>query len=327
MIKIDRLQKNNNLRNISLVLLISGILILGGLGGFWFKTEYNQPSRVKERLFWAAIDNALSTKSVVKTIKGSPNSADQAINQQRFIFGPENLIQSKFTRSISNPAESFSLNIQTESLEYPDGQTYTRYTRYDSSKNESIDEYLGVWGQQNVTDILSNQQDGKKDPAKTSAAMQRYRQQYVNRMVTYVIFANLDPATRHNIVQRMKDQQVYRLKAEDSMFVQDDDGEDQLQATFDLKVKEYVQILNQVYEQAGYGSTGLDPEKINIGTISGVLYIRPRDQVVSKIIYGNQTEYFSNHGVVKSPQKPDNALGYKELMLGLQKKLSGNKNN
>lgn len=291
-----------SLKKWSIGLSVVGVVILIGLAAFWYITDYNDIERLNERRFWSAIETALSSKSVVKTTTaGASGKLDT--NRQRIFLSGDRLIHVNYTTEVNNPAQSFELNIATEAQQYFDGDNYIRYTAYESTESMSLDEYLGVWALQETA----------------PENLQNYQEQYAGGLVSVIAFADLQPALRAEIMSSLKD--VYTVNTQD-ILTREVDGEEYIQIPVSISLKNYINVLNRVFEVSGYPDLGLDPESAGDGALSATVEIRTRGSIISKVIYGNIEENYSNYGVVVRPGVPEVELSYEELQQAVQDKLS-----
>lgn len=274
------------------------------LGSFWYTNDYNTSEKKNERMFWSAIENSLTTPSVMKTTQ-SGASGKLDTNQQLIYNSGERLVHTNYITEVNNPAQSFELTVRTEALQYYSGDNFIRYTEYSSTDETSLGEYVGLWASQ------SSDENTLED----------YQIQYASGLVSVVLFADLNPSLRASVLEDLKD--AYQVNTRDVLF-NTVDGEDLAQVTVSLKLREYIDVLNQVFAAQGYPDLGISSQDAGEGTLDISVEIRTKDNTIARVIYGSVDEQYSNYGVVSRPERPLATLTYQELQQAVQKRLADN---
>ncbi len=278
------------------------VLVLLGLGSFWYVTDYNEAEKLNERRFWSAVETSLRTQSVVKTSR-SGASGQQDINMQRIYLSGERLIHVDYLTEVNNPAQSFNLTISTEAQQYYDGSNYIRYTDYESSEGTSLGEYIDQWAVQETP----------------SENLENYQQQYASGLVSVIPIANLNSSVRAEVLSKLKE--AYTVQANNALT---QDGVVQIPVIISLRP--YLEALNIALTASGYPDLGLDPASAGEGTLSASVEIRTKDSVITKVAYGTIVEEYSNYGVVVRPEEPTTDVTYQELQQAVQQRLSPESN-
>ena len=164
-----------NFKKISRYAFVFGSVILLATTYIWYSRLYMTP----ERRFWIAINNSMSTPSVVRTLTQG-GSGNEVVQKYRFNFAPQRVVENKVIYTEKSAVTDTS--VTTEGVIFPTEQflRYTAFTnsRKDNEKNSNIDAVLGKWAIQNT----DNEDDAKMN--------------YLSEQVSLVIFGNYSAGSR-----------------------------------------------------------------------------------------------------------------------------------
>lgn len=306
-LKINPKQKFNsvtaswNLAKITKYFLVFAFILL--IVTFW--VWYTRLYMTNERRFWSAIETSMSTPSVVRTLEQG-GSGNQVVQQYRFHYAPQQAIENKV--EFNQKSATVDTSVITEGIIFPDDQ-YLRYVSFEnnSASGESvsdIDELLGQWARQESI-----------DPDES-------RLNYLSEYVTLVVFGNFPANIRNEIMQELKDKNVYSVDYENA--IEDTvDGDDVLRYATIVNLRAFAETLNSAFVRAGYGDfPPLSPDNYREGsTLNSSMVVRKRDNTIVGVNFGNREEAYSNYGVIKNIETPDATLTIDELQSKVQESI------
>lgn len=286
-----------NLTKITRYLLIIAAVLAVVTLWFWYTQVYLS----KERRFWLAIENSLSTPSVVRTLTDG-GSGNQVVQQYRFHYTPQQVIENKV--EYTNKSSTVDTHVVTEGIIFPDSQ-FLRYNDFVNQANgnelANIDNLLGQWAGQDAEDAEES------------------RLNYLGEYVTLVVFGNFNAEQRSDLLKRLHEKGVY--KSDFSAALEDViDDEKVLTYNVSVSLPDYVEILQDSFKAAGYGDfPPLDVDNYREGsTINASIAVRKRDNVVVGVNFGGREERYSNYGVLKSIEAPVPTYTIEELQEKVQ---------
>ena len=287
-----------NLRKITRYLILISLII--GLGALYF--WYSRLYMTNERRFWLAIENSMSTPSVVRTLSEG-GSGNQATQDFRFHFAPQRVIENNVV--FTEKSATVDTSVETEGIIYP-GEQYLRYTDFTTRENgvegSNIDAFLGKWAKQVST---SSEDDDRLN--------------YLSEQVTLAVFGNYNAKFRQSFISELKNRRVYgdNFKAATEELI---DDEESFVYVLTLDLPAYAEMLNKAFVAAGYGDfPPLNPDNYQEGsTVSGRFVVRKRDNAFTEISFGGREEKYSNYGVIKTVDMPEATLTIEELQVEVQ---------
>jgi hypothetical protein len=247
----------------------------------------------------------MATPSVVRTLTQG-GSGNQVVQQYRFNFAPQRVVQNKVEYTEKNATTD--TRVVTEGVIYPTEQ-FLRYTEFTNSRSDGIDSanldsVLGVWAVQTSED---------EEEAKLS---------YLSEQVSLVIFGNYGANIRNEVIKEMQKTQVYgpdlNQPLEDTV-----DGEKVLLYTISVGLKDYARILNNAFISAGYGAfEPLNPDNYESDSkVNGNVLVSQRNNSVVGVRFGGREESYGNYGVTATVEKPQAEITVEELQSQVQELL------
>ena len=295
-----------NLRKLTAIMLVIALLLGIVATTFW----YNELFMTNERRFWNAIGNSMSTQSVVRTLTNG-GSGNQVVQQNRFFFGEETLAESRV--EFTNRSATVDTSVATEGITTLDSQ-FSRYVAFETNEARedgsvpNLDGLLGLWSGETVGE------DG----------LEEARLNYVSELVTLAVFGNFDSAFRSSVVEAFRDNDVYQF---DVNTVQEVVENDEVLLSYGVSVglRAYAEQLQRSFMQAGLGDfPPLDPENYREDSrISARFLIRPEDNTLRGIQFGDRNETYANYGVIKDIEIPTPVLTPEELEAQVQQEIQG----
>jgi len=198
--KVKRVAKSIKTKILSLntkrvtVLFVAAAFVIGGVASvFWYSDVY----MTTERRFWSAIDNAMSTSSVTRTLTQG-GSGNQVVQTSRFNCSPEDFSRNKV--EFTNKSATVDTRVVTEGITTLDSQ-YSRYIAFETNDTRAdgsvanLDGVLGRWAGETQTG----------DQASIA------RQNYVSELVTLAIFGDFSQVFRQEIVTALQDSNAYEI--------------------------------------------------------------------------------------------------------------------
>jgi len=298
----NRLKRINYQKLFYRVLAVASVLLLASA-----YLSYTRLYLTPERRFWMAINNSLSTPSVVKATEtgGTGNKTTEAT---RFIYGAQ-AAQNKLN-SVSFKTATSESNVTTETITTPKTQ-YVRYVNiFSTEKKEgggayNFESVIGRWA--------------KQDVGNEASALDNQRLTYIQPLVTLVPFGNLTADARNELLAYMKSNGAYNV---DFTNVQYQMENGKKYATYPVKVmtKKYVTALQKFFTAAGFGDfPPLDasgyPENARV---NATFRIDMKSGTVAGISFNGQTENYLNNGVANELKMPTATLSLDELQSRLQ---------
>lgn len=296
-----------NIKKIAMQLVAAGLVIALVSSIFWYKDVY----MTDERRFWSAVDNSMSTSSVVRTLT-SGGTGNQVVQKNRFYFTPVDINESMV--AFDNRTATASTSVVTEGINTLDSQ-YSRYVSFETTDARedgsipSLDNVLGKWAGETL--------EGEE-------ALEQARLNYVSELVTLVVFGNFTQDVRSDVVNALKDSNAYDVGytavTEDIV-----DGEEVLYYPVSVGLRAYAQQLQDSFKRAGLGEfPPLNPENYSEDSrISAQFTVRKRDNAITSIDFGDRSETYSNYGVQKNVEIPSPEYTPQELEAQVQKEIQG----
>ena len=283
--------------------ILAGILLISS--GY---LAYTKLYLTNDRRFWMAIDNNLSTKSVVQEVS-TGGTGNRNVDKTRFNFGVEATIDK--ISSISSKTATTDSNVGTHTVTTTKGQ-YVSYLNINTNEKKAdgsdynFDSIKGLWAKQ--PDATSTEE---ADNLKLS---------FIQPHVTLAPFGNLSAATRRSIVNDLKSSGAYVIDYANT-HIQEVDGQKYIAYPVSVKLKKYVSILQKNFDALGYGTfPPLDASKYAENShYSATFFINPSDNSMHSIELENQTEVYTNYGVISKAPVPAEAITLDALQERLQK--------
>ncbi len=277
---------------ILLTKVIFGLALILAIATFFI--WYNWLYMNDDRRFWKAIDNSMSTPSVVRTITEG-GSGNEIVQDFRFHYSPIRVVENKvvFTQKSATTESS----VETQGIVFYPQEQYLKYNAFSSTEEgvtKNIDTLLNKWANQT----------SEGDEAE---------QTYENDMITLAIFGNYDVNYRKSAIEALKSQNVYgdNIQAEESVV----DGEKILNYNLTIKLKPYIVQLGEALKRANFNDfPPLDPANYrDDSVISATISVRKRDSSIVNISFSGRQENYKNYGVVKEVTRPTAELTVPEL--------------
>lgn len=297
---IEQKLSNYNLIKLTLIFVIAGVF-LSAIGLYlWYSFLYLN----YDRRFWIAIENSLALPSVTRTIE-SGGSGNQAIQRNQINFAPSRVASSYVTFDQKSATEL--TQVITEGVSYTDAQ-YSRYVSFATNKKNAegsvvnLDDYLGKWEE----NTLSEEGDDQ------------FRLAYMSELVTLVIFGNFDTDFRRSLVADMQQQGVYEINRDPNRTGVEEivDGRRVINYSVSVKVKPFVELLNKSFMHAGFGEfPPLDPSGYSDDAqpLPAQIVVDKKTNQVVGVNYGERSEKYTGHGIVKQVSRPEGTFKNGEL--------------
>ena len=287
-----------NHKKIAKWLVVAALIIAIGSSYFWYTRVYMNG----ERRFWIAIENSLSTKSVVRTLNQG-GTGNQVVQKYRLNFAPQRVIENNVEFTTRSATEN--TRIVTEGIITPQDQ-FLRYTEFEDEGGNDLDSVLGLWAQES-----SNEQNAEDA-----------RINFVSEHVTLVIFGNFNPNYRNQVIKQLQDRNVYSGTLMNPFEIEKD-GEKLLVYNLKLDIRAYAEILGNAFVDAGYGEfPPLEPSRYREGAQVGVeITVNKRTNKVADVVFGGRAESYSNYGVIKDVTLPTVTISIPELQQKVQEAL------
>jgi len=295
------------IKKLTSVFLVFAIVIGTGATIFWYKDIYMTP----ERRFWSAIDNSLSTKSVVRTLT-SGGTGNQVIQNNRFVFSQDDFVESRV--EFTNRSATVDTFVVTEGLTTLDSQ-YSRYVSFDTNDTREdgstadINNVLGEWA--GVT-----ADDESKEEARLN---------YVSELVTLALFGDYSSDQRSTIVGSLESSNTYRVNYDGVSEGEVDDDDEVLFYPVSVGLKSYASTLQNSFESAGLGGfPPLNPDNYREDArVNAIFAVRTRDNALVGIQFGDRSEEYSNYGALRELSVPDVKFTPEELEAIVQEEIQG----
>ncbi len=291
-----------NFAKITKNLTIVAIVLAIGSSWVWYTKVYMTP----ERKFWIALDNSMSTPSVMRTITNG-GSGNLSVQDYRFHYAPQQVVENRVI--YTEKSATVDTKVQTEGVITATKQ-FLKYSDFRSkvqgSDSKDLGSLLGKWAV-NPTDKSTENQ---------------LKLNFLNDKVTIGIFGNFSAEFRHDILRDMQTKNVYGSKLSTPT---DDEINGRKVRVYQVSVdiKEYVSLLQRSFIAAGYGEfPPLAPENYRDGVkLNGAIIVDAYSNSVVTISFGGRTENYSNYGVIKHVDTPEASLTINELQSQVQAKL------
>jgi len=295
------------IKKLTSVFLVFAIVIGTGATIFWYKDIYMTP----ERRFWSAIDNSLSTKSVIRTLT-SGGTGNQVIQNNRFVFSQDDFVESRV--EFTNRSATVDTFVVTEGLTTLDSQ-YSRYVSFDTNDTREdgstadINNVLGEWA--GVT-----ADDESKEEARLN---------YVSELVTLALFGDYSSDQRSTIVGSLESSNTYRVNYDGVSEGEVDDDDEVLFYPVSVGLKSYASTLQNSFESAGLGGfPPLNPDNYREDArVNAIFAVRTRDNALVGIQFGDRSEEYSNYGALRELSVPDVKFTPEELEAIVQEEIQG----
>ncbi len=287
----------------TMVLLALPVALVGSY--FWYTRLYLDTNR----RMWIAINNSMATASVTRTLT-SGGTGNQVIQKQEFFFSPQMVSKSKvyFTQKTA----TVETNVETEGVSYPDRQ-YSRYTRFDTNQKKSdgtvptLSSVLNKWG----SSVSSEEEK------------QSTKDAYVGELISLVIFGNFDANFRHEIMNELKSNNVYKTTEAE---VYDDTLDNEVVTAIPVKVrlKPYATALQKAFVKAGYGEFApLNPDNYDEDSdLRATLLVSKKDMTIRGVQYGERQEKYSGYGVSSRVEEPKSDMSSADLEAKVREEIS-----
>lgn len=292
-----------NLKKLGFTLLAVG-LVLSVVSG---TLAYNRLYMTSERRFWLAVENSLSTSSVLREVQQG-GTGNLQIDQTRFTFGQQ-AITNKIS-SVSDKSATTESNVTTETLQTPTSQ-YIRYLNvYTNEKKQDGGSYdfssiKGIWA--------------KESEATSEVAVADSKLAYVQPHITLALFGNLSPAARRATIKELKDSGAYVI---DYKSVTNEEVNGETYVVYGVKVitKKYVGVLQNHLVSMGYGAfPPLDPNNYpENARVNAQFFVNKKSGVLSGLVFNGVTEKYSNYGFNKQIALPTKTISIDDLQTQLQ---------
>lgn len=298
--RINSITASWNLAKITKYFLIIAVVLLLVTVWVWYTRIY----MTNERRFWSAVENSMSTPSVVRTLTEG-GSGNQVVQDYRFYYSPQQVIENKVV--FTQRSATIDTGVTTRGIIFPTEQflSYTEFfTRENGEETANLDEVLNKWAIQ------------------TSDNEEESRQNYLSEYVTLAIFGNFRAEDRNFLVNELKSRNAYNVDFNNAL---DDniDGEKVKRYSVSVDLRSFVTILNESFVRAGYGDfPPLNPENYREGSsLNANFTVRSRDNTIIGIAFGNRDERYSNYGVIETVEAPEADLTIDELQNIVQEQL------
>jgi hypothetical protein len=258
-----------------------------------------------ERRFWIAVNNSMATPSVVRTLTQG-GSGNQVVQQYRFNFAPQRVVQNKVV--YTEKSATTDTSVTTEGVIFPNEQ-FLRYTDFTNSRSDNqdtanIDEVIGAWAIQ-----------GSEDE-------EQARLNYLSEQVSLVIFGNYGATFRNDVINEMQQEQVYGNFLSVPIENSSDEG-DIYTYQIEVKLRKYAEILNEAFVRAGYGEfPPLNPDNYaEDSTVNGQVVVSKENNSIIGVNFGGREEVYGNYGVLTTVERPQSSLTVEELQQKVQELL------
>ncbi len=285
-----------DLRKLTQTMLLFAFVFAIAGSYLWYTRMY----LTDERRFWNAINISMSTPSVTRTLKNG-GTGNEVVQRQQFFYSP--LTVSRSVVQFTQKSATVDTYVATEGVSYLDRQ-YSRYTNFrtnqkrDDGKVPSLDPVLGKWSSIPVTnDEVSSSKDA-----------------YVGELITLAVFGNLDANFRHELIGKMKTDNVYKIY-QDDVLEQELEGEQIVLIPTTVKLKYFAKALNSAFERSGLGTfSPLNEDNFTESSeIRATFYISKKDGTIRSIEYGNRQEKYTGYGVNTGVDEPVASYTSEEL--------------
>lgn len=295
-----------NVKKLTAVMIIMALVIGVVSTIFW----YNDVYMTNERRFWNALDNSMSTKSVVRTLVNG-GSGNQVVQNNRFFFGDQTLAQSRV--QFTNRSATANTTVVTEGISTLEGQ-FSRYSFFetddarDDGSIPNLDAVIGQWAGETVDE----------------AGLEEARLNYVSELVTLAVFGDFDANFRSSVIDAFQSKNVYQLDVA-NITETVENGETVISYPVSIVIKNYAEQLQRAFQRAGLGDfPPLNPDNYREDSrINAQFLVRSRDNTIRAINFGDRREEYSNYGVQKEIVIPTPVFTPDELESQVQQEIQG----
>jgi hypothetical protein len=292
-----------NYKKIAIRASVLGVVLLVVSGYLAYTRLYLS----KDRRFWIAIENSMSTQSYVREITAG-GTGNRTVEKTRYTFGPQATIE-KLT-SVGAKSATTESNVVTQTVATPSAQfvSYVDITTSEKKPNGdayNFDSVKGVWARQ--------------AEATTQEEADQLKQDFVQQHVTIVPFGNLSGVARRNLLQELKSSGVYEIDRL-NIVKQEIDGKNYMAYPVRVHLKKYVSILQKHFYELGYGTfSALDPSQYTeTAKYNATLLLDMNGTTLRGMATSTQTELYVNYGTSRKTTIPTNAISLDDLQSRLQ---------
>lgn len=296
-------EKMERFKNLPKFLAYAGLLLLMFSLTLWWTKVYTDPKRV----FWAMLDNSLSTSSVTRNVKqqNQGNLLDQYIQLN---LGTQS--NARVITAISQGQGDSAAKVVTESIG-TEKEDYTRYTEINTKETNAegkplnFDQIVNVWAKADA-------------PQSGQQSNTRY---FKEALLGVVPFADLDAGQRERLLKLMQEQGVFETD-----FGSTGQGREQGRRTYvyrvTVKPKPYITVLQAFTREIGLGAVeGLDQTNYEgAAPLELELAVDVLSRQLVRIVYGGngRVESYSGHGLKTNIAIPTQTIPVSELQNRLQ---------
>jgi hypothetical protein len=284
------------------VVLAAVLLVVSGY------LSYTRLYLTPERRFWMAMNNNLSTPSVVSATE-TGGTGNKSTEVTRFTFGGQEA-QDKVTSVGFKNATSES-KVVTETITTPETQ-YVRYLNiFSSEKRDNGSDYdfskvIGNWAKDNVgTD---------------AEALDNQRLTYAQPLITLAPFGNLAADARQAVMADLRNSGSYDVDYNGATYQTTEEGRKQMTLAVKVHTKKYVGVLQRYFRVAVFGEfPPLDPSGYSESArVNATFLIDMRSNTLAGISFNGQNESYGDFGVLEPVALPSKTISLDELQQRLQ---------
>lgn len=279
--------------------MIAGII---GGGWLWWSKVYTS----SENVFWGMISNNLATESITRhtTQTAAGQTTDQYIQLQ---LGAVNAARNVVT--ISQNISGSHAVVKSETIGTKDND-YSRYVAIKTDQKNAqgkplnTAQIIGVWGK------TPDAKKGQRPPI-------QYLQQSLLGIVPY---ANLASGPRHDLINLIKNNNVYTITSEPAKSVKQS-GRQVFVYTVNINPKAYISMLQQFVKDIGLGDIGLDPSQYNGSQpLKAEFTVDKVSRQLVKVSYpdGGQSQTYSSQGQEQPISVPTQTIPLAQLQSKVQ---------
>jgi len=270
------------------ILLLSSLLIFVASGVFWYRSIYLDETRT----FWSAIDNALATSGVERTLDYSTEAALQT-QVTHFSFAPRIASETTATYKVPEGQEVVSRAIAFSDAEY------AVFENVANAENPELKKAEGIWTNTGSGDQIT----GALADGLTNG--------------TLVFVGNLPKTKRDQLVALMRETKMYEIIS--SSETKDYSGKTANVYTVRLNPESYNVVLVNYFQMIGMPRFA---EQVSSTTTDSVIpmieiAIDPKTRTIYEAAYPKLGEpgsqMFNLWGVSREVTAPENAVSTDEL--------------
>lgn len=292
-----------NYKKLALRMSVLAVVLVVGAGYIAYTRLY----LTKERRFWQAIQNSMSTQSFVREVT-SGGTGNRTVEKTRLNFGAEASIDK--ISSVSAKSATSESNVTTRSIMTPSAQ-YISYSNIFTTEKKASGEPFNF---DSVNGIWAVQAQGT-----TPQELDQLKLEYVQQQVSIVPFGNLNAATRRTIINELKQSDVYEIDYT-NIVKQEVEGKTYMAYPVRVKLRQYVAILQKHFDAMGFGMfPSLDPSQYaEKSRYNATLLLDLNSSTLRGISSSNQSEIYTNYGVSQKAPIPDKTVSLEDLQSKLQ---------